>query len=231
MGLCASKLQQQRKVDRKKSALDFAAIHEGGNADDSIEKNEFATYIDNHAELWAMLVVNLNLDEQTCKRVAVDVAFNMVVTKVDNEVNDSGNDSENGGGENNPKKARRISTLRIKSKSGVTMMTKEQFFEFQQIVKDPKGQLEFFHRTVFQAFDTDNNGVLDAKELDSFLETFYSVDSIFKGDARLPPKNELKKIIHERFDADGDGQLSFDEIQTIISGKADLSSTDVNPVV
>lgn len=201
MGLCGSSPQSRDGINKIESQAHFNVLKMKSQAS-SIRKDEFYTYIDEHAELWAMLGVNLGLDDKKCKLVAVDVAFNMVV-----------------------KKHIRDESLRRRSYTdqGMLTMDHEQFFKFQEIVSSPQGQLEFFHRTVFQAFDQDNNGLLDADELDAFLETFYSADSIFKGDARLPTKEILKKIVKEKFDADGDGELSFDEIHCIISGKADLT--------
>ena len=185
---------------------------------DAVAKDEFGTYVEQHAELWAMLGVNLNLEEAQCKAIAVDVAFNMVVKEVVRR------QSQNSKTKTKTKRRRQTSIERRTSATdGHTIMTKDQFFEFQELVSHPLGQLEFFHRTVFQAFDKDNNGLLDNGELDSFLNTFYAADSIFKGDRRLPPKEELKAIVHARFDHDNDGHLSYDEIHAIISGKADLS--------
>ena len=78
-----------------------------------------------------------------------------------------------------------------------------------------------FHRAVFATFDEDGNSTLDAGELDKFLDTFYEAGSIFKGDARLPEKKEdLKKMVNEKLDADGDGKFSFEEIRSLISGSA-----------
>ena len=89
-----------------------------------------------------------------------------------------------------------------------------------KFVLEPKGNLEFFQRTVFAAFDTDNNGVIDDTELDVFVNIFYAADSIFAGDARLPDdKNELKSSIQKNFDQNHDGNLTFEEIRPIISGQ------------
>jgi Ca2+-binding EF-hand superfamily protein len=92
-----------------------------------------------------------------------------------------------------------------------------------EFVDSPKGQQEFFHRTVFAAFDVDGNGYLDPNELDKLLETFYEAGSIFKGDHRLPDKESLRKIVNDRLDKDKDGKLSFEEIRMLISGSADLA--------
>ena len=200
--LCSS---SPKTLQHQKSKKDFQsmATNDAQRVSNMVGKDQFVTYIAKRAELWAMLSVNLGLPEQKCIEVAVDVAFNMVSHKY---VNDPS------------VKVRRQSII-----AKHDTMSEDQFHKFTDIVSKPKGQLEFFHRTVFQAFDKDNNGVLDAGELDAFLETFYSADSIFKGDARLPSKEVLRSIVNERFDKDGDGELSFDEIHMIISGKADLS--------
>ena len=217
MGLCAS--TSAVDIRKKQSSMQFHGMQRKFSTNtDAVAKDEFGTYVEQHAELWAMLGVNLNLEEAQCKAIAVDVAFNMVVKEVLRL------QSQNGKTKTKAKKRRQTSIERRTSATdGHTIMTKDQFFEFQELVSHPLGQLEFFHRTVFQAFDKDNNGLLDNAELDSFLNTFYAADSIFKGDARLPPKEELKAIVHARFDHDNDGHLSYDEIHAIISGKADLS--------
>jgi Ca2+-binding EF-hand superfamily protein len=89
-------------------------------------------------------------------------------------------------------------------------------------ILDPKGSLEFFHRTVYKAFDDDNNGVLDRNELDSFLDTFYQVDSIFAGDNRLPSKEELLQKLYTYIDNSSKEGLTFEEIQSLIAGKIDF---------
>ena len=90
----------------------------------------------------------------------------------------------------------------------------------RQILKDPKGQQRFFHHCVFAAFDADGNGVLDAAELDKFLDVFYEAGSIFKGDARLPEKATLREQIYAKLDGNGDKLLAFDELHSLISGSA-----------
>jgi Ca2+-binding EF-hand superfamily protein len=100
-------------------------------------------------------------------------------------------------------------------------MTKEEFKLFKKrVVDDPKGQQLFFRRAVFAAYDADGSGTLDAAELQSFIDIFYQAGSIFKGDARLPEKDELIRIIYERLDSDGDGLLTFGDLSSVISGSA-----------
>lgn len=104
-------------------------------------------------------------------------------------------------------------------------MSANEFHLFwSEYIGSPKGQQEFFHRTVFAVFDADGNGYLDPNELDKLLDTFYEAGSIFKGDARLPKdKDTLKRIVTERLDVDKDGKLSFEEIRMLISGSANLT--------
>ena len=47
------------------------------------------------------------------------------------------------------------------------------------------------------------------QELDGFLEVFYSADSIFKGDSRLPEKKRLKEKVLANWHADQDA-LTFE---------------------
>ena len=184
MGICASTSVNEKEALEQFNNADVQ--HHGTLDHDSVE-----SYVSSHAELWAMLGVNLGLGDEECKRIATDVAFCMV------------------------------EEVGPKHESGT--MTAEQFSAFYTSVKTPKGQLEFFHRTIFNAFDKDNNGIMDQDELDMFLNTFYDSHSIFKGDSRLPEKEELKKMVNKKLDADHDGGLSFDEIHCLISGKLELS--------
>jgi len=108
-------------------------------------------------------------------------------------------------------------------------MNLQQFHDFRlNYIETPKGFFEFFQRTVFRVYDRDGNGVLDPRELDNFVTLFYEADSIFAGDRRLPAdKEELKQVIRLRFDNNGDGMLSFDELRNVIAGQADLSAPSV----
>lgn len=168
-----SKVEFKRHQGRRKSGL---------------TRKEVEEYIEEHAELWAMLSVNLNIEESRCRQIACDVAFSI--------------------GQEDDEKMRRQS-----------IMTVKQFHTFRNIVlKNPKGQQEFFQRTVFAAYDENNSGHLDSAELDKFLDLFYSAGSIFKGDVRLPPKAELKEQLYSELDKDGDQLLSFEDLRSVISG-------------
>ena len=165
--------------------------------------DEFEGFLHQHAELWAMLGVNLGFDDSKCRAIAAKVALDMFGRE---SVTSSAADSVGGAAADS---------------ASLTSMNRDEFMKFyKQIVKDPKGQQRFFHACVFAGFDADGNGVLDPAELDTFLEVFYKAGSIFKGDARLPPKEELRRLIYAKLDRDGDGKLSFDEINSLISGSA-----------
>ena len=154
-------------------------------------------WMERHAEMWAMLAVNINVDEATCRDIAARTALTLV-----NPVQEG-----------------------VATNTDDLGMSYSQFKEFRATyVECPHGSLEFFQKTVFSAFDKDNNGLLDAAELDAFCDIFYAVDSIFISDARLPKeKSEFKSLLKDRFDDNKDGMLSFEEIKVVISGKADLS--------
>mmetsp|Transcript_66054 Transcript_66054/g.166527 ORF Transcript_66054/g.166527 Transcript_66054/m.166527 type:complete len:195 (+) Transcript_66054:173-757(+) len=90
------------------------------------------------------------------------------------------------------------------------------------ILAEPKSQLEFYHRAMFNAFDADGNQMLDAEELAHFLEIFYREGSIFTGDRRLPPKEELVERAMERLDQNKDHLLSFRELSPLLTGHMKL---------
>ena len=177
---------------------EFNEIHTGSR--EGITRDELAVYIEKHAELWAMLSVNLNISEDECKMIATEVAFQMSC---------------------------RIDKNALKKRKSI--MDVSEFHNFRKaIIDNPQGQVSFFHRTVFAAFDKDNSGTLNSEELNNFLELFYQADSIFAGDFRLPEKEELKKIIYSKFDKNGDKLLTYDEMHDIISGRTQLSSVSAN---
>lgn len=147
----------------EKKAAEAAARHEAAvaidaNQNGSISMPELARYIDEkHAKVWALLALSLNLPEERCRDVAANVAFQMskaVPYRTVEELSDLERDLE-------PSVA--------------------QLEGFMAFVKEPKGELEFFHRAVFATFDTDGNGYLDPQEIDAFLDVFYEAGSIFAG--------------------------------------------------
>jgi Ca2+-binding EF-hand superfamily protein len=159
-----------------------------------MSKDELADYVKSHAELWAMLGVNLNMEEARCCEIATNVAFALAMGQADAHM---------------PSSQRRE-------------LTKAEFHNFRtNYVLDPKGSEEFFHMALFATFDGNGNGVLEPAELDKFLDIFYEADSIFKGDKRLPTKKKLLKEIFEKLDTDNDGVLSFEEIRGLIGGQID----------
>jgi Ca2+-binding EF-hand superfamily protein len=166
------------------------------NQDGRISREELAKFIETNSHLWAMLSVNLNIPEQQCRDIATDVAYQMA------------------------KKTSDMSSLKDMSESTKAREpTVQEFQSFLGLVQNnPKGQQEFFHRTVFATYDVDGNGYIDNHELDNFLDVFYEAGSIFAGDARLPDKATLKRNVLQDLDVNGDGKLEFQELRTLISG-------------
>ena len=114
-----------------------------GCANSSVSKDEVEEYIETHASLWAMLSVNLGIGEEECKLIAWQVII------------DIGTDGRG-----------------LKERDGRQALTSAEWRSTKDYLSDPKGALDFFHRTVFGSFDSDKNGVLDRGELDKFLNIY-----------------------------------------------------------
>ena len=91
----------------------------------------------------------------------------------------------------------------------------------------PKNQ-EFTQRCVFRAYDKDNNGTLDAAEFAAFTDVFFDGTFVKKGDARMAKfdnKEEFKRLVTDKCDTNNNGLFSFEEIDNVIAGKANLKLT------
>jgi len=86
------------------------------------------------------------------------------------------------------------------------------------VMSEPKCQLDFFHAALFGMFDVNQDGVLDAEELDDFLDIYYKEGSVFLGDHRLPEKDILRDRVYRELDSNDDGLLTFAEIRPMLSG-------------
>ena len=153
---------------------------------------EVFDYIDGHANLWALLSVNLALNEEDCKQIALRIIIDI---------------GTQGKG------------LSSKDKDGKLEFRSAEWKRAKAHLCDSRGSLDFFHRTVFAAFDEDKNSVLDKGELDNFLKVYYEGHSIFANDARLPPRDELREIIYTELDKNNDGYLQYEELRPLIEGK------------
>ena len=182
------------------------------NNDGMIQRNELRKYIEKNANLWAMLGVNLNLPETKCQEIATNVAYQMAKLKLSN------NNTKGGGISGNAYSSFRDMPDTVKQREP----TVDEFQSFINFISNPKGEQEFFQRTVFATYDKDSNGYLDMNELDSFLDIFYEAGSIFAGDVRLPSKDKLKEQVVETLDKNHDGKLEFQEIRQLISGGAQV---------
>jgi len=175
------------------------------NDDGLIQKTEMASFIARNEKLYMMLSVNLQLSVDRCQTIATNVAYQMSKR------------SDPNGSLRDLSEATRLRDPAL-----------EEFDRFLKFLEEPKGQQEFFQRTVFSSFDVDDNGYIEEKEIDDFLDVFYHAGSIFAGDTRLPCKARLKEEVMRQLDTNGDGRLDFSELRTLISGgaRAGLSFTD-----
>merc|ERR1711972_567594 len=104
-------------------------------------------------------------------------------------------------------------------------LSKREFLAlYNSFLGSPRGQLAFFHNTLFAAFDANGDGSINSAELDHLLDIFYEKSSIFAGDQRLPPKEILKERVQQELDTNKDGLLSFEEIRPLLTGSFALSS-------
>lgn len=185
----------------KQPAVSQEAMNVDADNDGLISKEELASFIARNAKLYSMLSVTLNLSEEKCRSIATNVAFQM-----------SKNTTAGGALEGSLRDMSAAMKLREP--------TIEEFQAFLDFLDNPKGQEEFFQRTVFATYDLDESGYLEPNELDKFLDVFYEAGSIFAGDMRLPKKSKLKKEVMRQLDTNNDGKLEFAELRTLISGGA-----------
>mmetsp|Transcript_12767 Transcript_12767/g.28041 ORF Transcript_12767/g.28041 Transcript_12767/m.28041 type:complete len:214 (-) Transcript_12767:80-721(-) len=203
MGNCGARPSSSSAVVVKASK---EALAVDTDQDGRVSKEELAKYIDKHAELWAMLSVNCGIDESECRKIATHVAFRMAKVK-----------------------HLRSSMTTLPQQVLDREPTVQEFQTLLDWLNEPRGNLEFFHRTVFSAFDKNGNGYLEPDELDAFLDVYYQAGSIFAGDVRLPEKATLKQNLLDNFDTDGDGQISFRELQSILQAGGSALVTEDRP--
>lgn len=193
--VCQLFLQAKKDMDDPLKKINDAVTMEQ-NARDAVQTislEELREYVQTLPIMWAMLSVKCQIPEQYCKEVAFRVAIELI-------------------------------TDQAGQKSMTMILTKQGFRKFEKLyIEDAKGQQEFFHRTVFAAFDEDWNGALNREEIDKFLDNLYISGNIFQGDARLPEKTDLKAQVLGQLDASGDGVFSFDEVRSLISGSVPTS--------
>merc|ERR1712032_960705 len=87
---------------------------------------------------------------------------------------------------------------------------------------------EFFLRTLFSTFDKDGDGVWFRKELADFVDSvFYdtsnSINNVFVGGRRLPPKKELVSAVQKRLDTNNDRCLTYDEVRDLLEVAAHIA--------
>ena len=135
-----------------------------------------------------MLAENCNIPEEKCRQIARDTAAFMAK-------------------KTSSKKGFRAIFRNDKKR----LPTTEEFTKFhRKISLEPEYAMEFFYRTVFRAYDEDENGYLESNEIDRFINVFYETGSIFKTDYPLPDKKQLKATLLKDFDENQDGKLEFE---------------------
>ena len=80
--MCAS-----RPATWEHSEKDFERLDVDGSK--GVSKSELGTWIHSHAELWAMLSVNLDITEEACRGVATDVAFQLATAQQQQQVGET----------------------------------------------------------------------------------------------------------------------------------------------
>lgn len=153
-------------------------------------KDEIYKFVAKHEELWEKLRTKLNQPKDKARMAATRVAMELA-TGLEGQ---AALDAE---------------------------LTKEQFHEFRKkYMLDSKGSNEFFQRAIFANFDTDHSGELDDEELDEFLAAIYDTRDVRRGRVSMLDQGQMKSLILEKFDKDGDNALSYNEIKDIIGGGA-----------
>ena len=108
MGNCGCKAESSA-VEKKESKKEFKKLSGGGKKEAS--KSDLARYIDEKAQLWAMLSANIGLSEEKCREIATNVAFGLATGKT-----------------------------ATAEHSSVRTLSKEEFHKFRvNYVSDPKG--------------------------------------------------------------------------------------------
>lgn len=103
-------------------------------------------------------------------------------------------------------------------------LTQQEFHRFRKkYMIDPAGAEELFQRSVFANFDADGSGELDEDELMPLLDTVFNAPG--QTSRRSFTMAEMKDLVMDNFDADGDNTLSFAEVRGIISGGATVLRT------
>lgn len=186
------------KKKTESSHKEFKKLDSDNNK--TLSKDELGKYIESHSDLWSTLGMNLNLPVKKCIEVATDVAFSLAF----------------GEGKSKPKNNEHRKRREL---------TEAEFKYFHKnYVMDEKGSHEFFLRTIFSVFDVNRDGVLEAKELNKFLDIFYKAKDVFKGNMKLPEKKHLLKIVGTRLDANKNGVLEFEEIRDLLEVAAVVST-------
>ena len=68
----------KQKEDHSELLREFQELDTDG--DGNLRKRDLNVFIENHAELWAMLGVNLGISDARCREIAKDVIISLINT-------------------------------------------------------------------------------------------------------------------------------------------------------
>ena len=184
-----------------------------------VTEDEVKDFVLSHPTMYVMLHVNTGIPEEECQQVAIRVAKDLILQK---HFHSHHPEDESIVSSSATQQVEPEVQNEHEHDDDPELMTRRQFMSFvKHYVENPKGAQEFFHRTVFSAFDSDANGVLDKEEVEVFLNTFYKSGSIFQGDIRLPEKDSLMEMIDKEMHGDPSRTFTFDEIRNVMCGSTD----------
>ena len=168
----------------------------------TLSKTELSKYIESHSKLWTSLGQHLKIPVKRCVTVATNVAFGLAMGDT------------------------KGASLVSYAKHINHQLTEDEFKHFHKnYILNDKGSHEYFLRTIFAVFDVNGDNVLEARELDRFLDIFYQIgEDAFQGDMKLPDKRNLGKIVRTKLDKNGDGKLDFEEIRELLDVAAAVAA-------
>lgn len=182
----------QHEVKRQEVRDESSRIFKKMDADGSntASREEIYKFVAHHEELWEKLSRKLNQPKDKARMAATRAAMELASGLKGQEALDA-------------------------------EITKDQFHDFRKkYILDPEGSEEFFQRAIFANFDADHSGELDQDELENFLGAIYDTRDVRKGRISLLSQDQMKDLIMETCDTDGDKTLSFSEVKNIMRGDA-----------
>ena len=155
----------------------------------TLSKKELSQYITARSDLWTTLGTRFALPVPKCIEAATNVAYALALKK-------------------------ELAMMTVQDNT----VTEKDFKHFHQnYVMNEKGSHEFFLRTIFAVFDTNNDGVWAPREVGYFLNVFYRTRYVFtKDNLRLPDHPSFVHAVLEKFQDKQQGCLFFPEARDML---------------